>query len=343
MSDSRELAVFGINTAIILASFMVLCYINVNRGYIPLKCKNIPLLNTLYLTIFLWYVGDIFTYQPTLVHLSRATCIATMSWLRMSLGVYSVISCHIFRIYQYHCIFRWKIRATGVYLWLPVVVWALFPLIYGILAAALPENLGISVQLPTGCYAAKPSYFVALAFLLLLLLAWVYATLLMTRVNVCFSEYRELLLVICSTVSVVLVQVILRWVPGVGDSGFAYNTMTSVTDVLIGQISFLVLVGRPAYHCLVDRDEYLSRFLQTLKQENRQSEYELANGEKISRLRLSSDRYSVVHQEDVLSPSTRSLAKILGAGQMPSPGADSVTAFHSDLDSIGPTSKRMLV
>ncbi|KAJ1643666.1 hypothetical protein J3B02_003232 [Coemansia erecta] len=265
-----------------------------------------------------------------------------MSWLRMSLGVYSIISCHIFRIYQYHCIFQWKIRATGIYLWLPILSWSLFPFIYGILASALPENLGISVKLndPPVCYAAKPSYFVALAFLIILLLCWVYATLLMNRVNVCFNEYRELLLVICSTVFVVIVQVVLRWVPGIGDSGFAYNTMTSMTDILIGQISFFVLVFKPASHCLFDRDEYLHVFLRTLRRENRQSEYELANGEKINR--ISSSLAPEQFLEENISVSSRSMAKILRADEPAALHIDSVTAFHKDLG-IDLANKRMIV
>ncbi|KAI7829895.1 hypothetical protein BX661DRAFT_95062 [Kickxella alabastrina] len=281
-ADKREMVVVGINTTIMFISFLALLYVNYNRSYIPLKCKNIPLLNILYLTIFCWYLGDIYTYQPSLVYASRSICIATMSWLRMSFGVYSVISCHIFRIYQYHCIFQWHRRANGKYLWVPIGLWLIIPLVYGIIAAALPESLGTSFVIsPEMCFAQKTAYFVALAFLLILMACWTYATLLMKYTDVCFNEYRELAVIIVSTVFVISMQVVLRWVPQVGDSGFAYNAMTSMTDLLIGQVSFYALIWRPAYHCLVDRDNYLALFLRTLKKENRKSEYELANGEEL--------------------------------------------------------------
>ncbi|KAJ2784446.1 hypothetical protein GGI15_002247 [Coemansia interrupta] len=250
----------------------------------------------------------------------------------MSLGVYSVISCHIFRIYQYHCIFRWRIRASGRYLWIPIALWALFPLVYGILASALPEDKGtLMVADPPMCFAHKPAYFVALSFLLVLILCWIYATLLMNRVNVCFNEYRELIIVIVSTILVVLIQVVLRWVPAVGDSGFAYNTMTSMTDILIGQVSFLVLVSKPAFHCLYDRDAYLKVFLQTLKKENRHSEYELANGEEIGRISSSYNPEDSHHY---------SSASVTGSTSRATD--DSVTAFHDDLG-MSAVPKRMLV
>ncbi|KAJ2002380.1 hypothetical protein GGI04_003364 [Coemansia thaxteri] len=177
------------------------------------------------------------------------------------------------------------------------------------------------------CIAEKPVYFVAVAFTVFLLVLWVYATLLMRRVNVCFNEYRELLTIITTTVVVVVLQVVLRWIPAIGDSGFAYNTMNSMTDVLIGQTSLFVLVYKPAYHCYKDKDEYLKTFLRTLKRENRQTEYELANGEELARISssyhsrktylgmgfLSHNRHAtpLADSANSMTESTKSLAKVL--------------------------------
>ncbi|KAJ2456571.1 hypothetical protein GGF42_003188 [Coemansia sp. RSA 2424] len=355
--DKREVAVVGINSAVMFISFMVLVYINVNRAYIPLKCKNIPLINALYMTMFLWFIGDIYTYQPTLVHASRPICIATMSWLRMSLGIFSVINCHLLRIYQYQCIFQWRIHATGKHLWIPVaLLWAILPLTYGILASVLPEDKGNSyIADPPMCLAEKPIYFVAVAFTVILMLFWVYATVLMRRVNVCFNEYRELLVVVITITLVVVMQVVLRWIPAIGDSGFTYNTLTSMSDVLIGQISLFLLVYKPAYHCLVDKDEYLKYFLRTLKRENRQTEYELANGEELARVsssypgRKSNSGFGLgsrMHRRDhhsnnrvddnSMTGSTKSLAKVLYAGSNLRSDADSDSAFRGEFQLDGP-------
>ncbi|KAJ2741395.1 hypothetical protein GGI20_005217 [Coemansia sp. BCRC 34301] len=358
--DKREITVVGINSAVLFISFVVLVYVNINRTYIPLKCKNIPLINALYTTMFLWFIGDIYTYQPTLVHASRPICIATMSWLRMSLGVFSVISCHLLRIYQYQCIFQWRIRANGKHLWIPAALWTIIPLTYGILASVLPEDKGNSyVADPPMCLAEKPVYFVAVAFTVILMILWVYATVLMRQVNVCFNEYRELLVVIVTTILVVVTQVVLRWIPAIGDSGFVYNTMASMSDVLIGQISLFLLVYKPAYHCLVDKDEYLKYFLRTLKRENRQTEYELANGEELARVSSSypgrksnsgfglgrmhrRDRSNVIHVDDSsMTGSTKSLAKVLYADSHPRSDVDSDSAFHREYRLDGPD--RMLV
>ncbi|KAJ2884424.1 hypothetical protein H4R27_002101 [Coemansia aciculifera] len=359
--DKREVTVVGINAAIMFISFLVVVYVNVNRSYIPLKCKNIPLINALYTTMFLWFIGDIYTYQPTLVHASRPICIATMSWLRMSLGVYSVISCHLLRIYQYQCIFEWRIRANGKHLWIPAALWTILPLTYGILASVLPEDKGNSyVADPPMCIAEKPVYFVAVAFTVVLMILWVYATVLMRRVNVCFNEYRELLVVIITTILVVLTQVVLRWIPAIGDSGFAYNTMASMSDVLMGQISLFVLIYKPAYHSLTDKDEYLKYFLRTLKRENRQTEYELANGEDMARISSSfagrksysglghsgsrmhrRDQSNIRVDDGSMTGSTKSLTKVLYAGHHVHSDIDSDSAFRSEFQLEGPD--RMLV
>ncbi|PIA13289.1 hypothetical protein COEREDRAFT_104188 [Coemansia reversa NRRL 1564] len=281
--DNREVAVMGVNTVLISLSLATVVLVHLNRTYIPLKCKNIPLIYTLFCTMFLWYIGDIFTYQPTLVKASRPICILTMSWMRISLGIYSVVSCHIFRIYQYYCIFKLRIRATGWYLWIPIAIWSLLPLSYGIMASTMSAN-GIGnafIEGPPMCISHKPLYFVAVGFLILLLICWIYATLMMSRVNVCFNEYRELLVVIICTISIVILQVVLRWIPNVGNSGFGYNTFASISDMLIGLVGLLVIVFKPLFHCYFGRREYLSYFLHTLKQNHLQTQYEMANGEEI--------------------------------------------------------------
>ncbi|KAJ2557391.1 hypothetical protein EV175_001375 [Coemansia sp. RSA 1933] len=281
-TDRREVAVIGVNSAVMAISLLAIIYVNMNRTYVPLKCKNIPLLNTLFAAMFAWYVGDIFTYQPSAVHASRATCIVAMSWLRMSLGIYAVVACHIFRIYQYQCIFRWRIRATGRRLWIAVAAGAMVPLVYGILASALPARSGGNDYIVSSsgamCVTYKPLYFVAVGLLVLLLGCWAYATSAVNGINVCFDEYRELVAVIACTIVVVVLQVVLRWVPGIGDSGFGYNTMASISDIVVGQVSLFALIARPAFHCFYDRDRYLRHFLHTLRRENRESEYEMANG-----------------------------------------------------------------
>ncbi|KAJ2831239.1 hypothetical protein GGI24_001642 [Coemansia furcata] len=281
-----------------------------------------------------------------------------MSWLRMSLGVFSVISCHLMRIYQYQCVFQWRIRANGKHLWIPAALWAILPLTYGILASLLPEDKGNWYATdPPRCVAEKPVYFVAVAFTILLMILWVYATVLMRRVNVCFNEYRELLAVNISTIVVVLTQVVLRWIPAIGDSGFAYNTMVSISDVLIGQISLFLLIYRPAYHCLVGKDEYLKFFLRTLKRENRQTEYELANGEEMARVsssfpgrksysglgnsstRMRRPDHSNHVDDGSMTGSTKSLAKVLYGGFTAHSDADS--AFRGEFQLESPS--RMIV
>ncbi|KAI7829893.1 hypothetical protein BX661DRAFT_180689 [Kickxella alabastrina] len=278
-ADKREIILLCVNSSVMFISFLVLIYINFNRAYIPLKCKNIRLINVLYVSIFCWYVGDIYTYLPTLVPISQPICLATSAWLRISVGAYTLIGCHLFRIYQYHSIFQWHRRAKGWYLWVPIALCAFAPITYGLLASILPESQSISFDLdPAMCSAAKPIYFAAFGFLLTLILCWIYATLLMKYVNVCFSEYRELLVVTISCILVLILQVVLRWVPGFDGTGIGYSIVTSVTDLFIGQVSFYSIIWRPTYHCLVDRDEYLIYFLRTLERQNRMAEYELANG-----------------------------------------------------------------
>ncbi|KAJ2450643.1 hypothetical protein EV183_004143 [Coemansia sp. RSA 2336] len=287
--DSREVAVVCVNTAIMLVSALAILLVHIKRSYVPLKCKNIPLLYTLFATMLVWYIGDIWAYQPTVVaHASRSVCIFTMSWMRMSFGIYSVLSCHIFRVYQYYCIFEWRAKVEKRLLWIPIALWACFPAIYGLLASALPADHGISyVNDPPMCYSAKLLYFIAVGILVLLLACWIAAIFMISHIHGSFNEFHELLAVFVCTIVIVVVQVVLRWIPRIGDSGFGYNTMVSMTDMLIGQLSLFILISRPLFHSIRDPFAYQKFFLHKLKRENRQSEYELANGTQLGRISTS--------------------------------------------------------
>ncbi|KAJ2646905.1 hypothetical protein IWW40_005078 [Coemansia sp. RSA 1250] len=303
--DRREVAVVCVNTAIMLISAVAIWSVHIKRAYIPLKCKNIPLLYTLFATMLVWYIGDIWAYQPTVVaRASRPVCIFTMSWMRMSFGIYSVLSCHIFRVYQYYCIFEWRTKVEKRLLWMPIALWACFPLTYGILASTLPADRGISyIDDPPMCYSAKMLYFIAVGILVLLLLCWIVAIFMVSHIHGSFNEFCELLAVIVCTIVIVVVQVVLRWIPRIGENGFGYNTMVSMTDILIGQLSLFILISRPLYHSIKDPLAYQKYFLHKLKRENRQSEYELANGTQLGRISTSvQDSRSVGLVLDIESP-----------------------------------------
>ncbi|KAJ2778059.1 hypothetical protein H4R18_004829 [Coemansia javaensis] len=270
-----EAVVLGINTAAMALSLGAVVLVYINRTYAPIRCKNTPLIYALYVAMVMWYVGDIFVYQPSLVRASRGVCIVAASWMRVGLGMYSVVSCHIVRTYQYHRILQWRVPASGRHLLVPAVLWSIAPACYGVLAAALPAARGGQAYVgdPAACVAQKPLYFAGAGLLAGLLACSVYAMLVTDRTSVCFNERRELLVVNVCMIAVAAVQVALRWVPGVGDSGFAYNAGASLSDMLASQVSLLSLVAKPLYHCYVDREEYLARFLDRLEQEGRRAEH----------------------------------------------------------------------
>ncbi|ORX73079.1 hypothetical protein DL89DRAFT_265232 [Linderina pennispora] len=243
---------------------MVLIFINYNRSYTPLKCKNIPLLNLSFLSKWVWCYGlwamSLQTI-PSLTHTSWAICIATISWLRMSLGMFAVVCLLIFRTFEYICIFEYKIRATGRYLWIPLATMATVCLLYGILATVLPEEKGIQY----------------VAVLISLLVVCAVFTYMARDIQSSFNEFRELLATFFVTIIAILVQVILRWVPNISGNEFAYNTLVTLTDFIVCQVNFYFLA-------------YLRFFLKKLRRENNESVYEIANGAQMQRWSTSHDR-----------------------------------------------------
>ncbi|KAJ1965610.1 hypothetical protein GGI12_000661 [Dipsacomyces acuminosporus] len=289
--DKRDIAVVACCSVMMFVTFLILIYVNVNRSYIPFKCKNIPLINVLFVSTLMLLIGDVYVNHSSLLYTNRPICIVTVSWLRISFGMYNVVCCYTFRVYEYICIFRWKVRATGKYLWIPLALWVLIPLIYGILASTLPPDWGIGYDEDTRiCTTSRPLYLMAVAFIIILLLVLGYATFVARRLNSCFNEFRELLPMIFYTLTAMVVQVAFRWIPSIGRNTFIYNTLVTMTDLFVGQVSFYALVARPVYHCIVDREEYLNYFMYKLKQENLEQEYEMANGEHMvhtnSRMRM---------------------------------------------------------
>ncbi|KAJ1959824.1 hypothetical protein GGI12_004137, partial [Dipsacomyces acuminosporus] len=84
--DRREVAVIAICSVILFLDLIALVYTYINRTYLPLKTKNLPLMYWTYLSGIFWFVGDVYSYFKIARKTSWITCVVTTGWLRLSLG-----------------------------------------------------------------------------------------------------------------------------------------------------------------------------------------------------------------------------------------------------------------
>ncbi|KAI8321373.1 hypothetical protein GQ54DRAFT_325070 [Martensiomyces pterosporus] len=284
-TDQREVILISVCTALLFKNFLFLLYTFFQRRYLPLKCKNLPLMYWTYFATVAWFIGNVYTNQTIAPKSSWFVCVVTYSWLKMSLGGYLWMSLFQFRVYQFIAIFIWKRRVQGKYLWYPVAYMVAIPLAYAIVAAALPQNIGLKYIPPLElCFGSKAYFYVAMALVFFQILAFIFIIFMARNIHTCFNEYTEILVCFFVALGALIGGIVTFWIPATPHRAFIFGTLNTVLPIATAQVYFYVLLVRPVYHSVFDKEEYLKFFLARMRQYNLIREYQMANNESTSGL-----------------------------------------------------------
>ncbi|KAI8321372.1 hypothetical protein GQ54DRAFT_298038 [Martensiomyces pterosporus] len=279
-TDNREVILISVCSALLFVDLVFLVYTFFQRKYLPLKSKNLPLMYWTYGSTVVWFIGDVYSYLTIAPKPSWIVCVITTAWLRMSLGGYLWMSLFQYRVYQFIVIFIWKRKLTGKYFWLPIAYIVLIPLIYGIVAAALPQDMGLKyiAQLQM-CKGSNGFFYFSISFVFFQLLAFIFIIFMARNIHTCFNEYREIVICFIVATLALIAGIATFWVPLTPERIFILGALNTVLPIFIAQVYFFVLLGRPVYHSIFDKEEYLRFFLARMRQYNLIREYQMANNE----------------------------------------------------------------
>ncbi|ORX73077.1 hypothetical protein DL89DRAFT_265230 [Linderina pennispora] len=250
--DDRDRIVVITCSGVLALNLFALIYVYTQRTYLPLKSKNLTLIFVSFAAIIFWMLGDFYAHNFSFVSKNWVVCVATFAWLRICLGSYVFASCVQFRAYSIWLIFIKKMRPTGKYFWLPIAFMAIPSLIYAILAAALPRQYGFNYDLQQNqCITSNTMQYLATGYFIF-------------QGIVILS--REMVSICAMIFMAAVVATVIRIAPLSNDREFISGTVTTIFDLLVCQFYLIVLLGRPLYHCLVDKNRYLDHFMHHMRE-----------------------------------------------------------------------------
>ncbi|KAI8322145.1 hypothetical protein GQ54DRAFT_297581 [Martensiomyces pterosporus] len=278
--DRREVALIAACSAVLFVNLLFLVYTFFKRKYLPLKSKNLPLMYWTYFSTVMWFIGNIYSSLRIAPKTNWFTCVVTYTWLRMSLGGYLWMSLFQYRVYQYIVIFTWKRRITGRCLWLPLSYIVSIPLIYAVVAAALPQDIGFTFIAPLQmCTSSNWFFYLSISFVFFQLLVFAFIIYMARTIHTCFNEYREIVICFIVATLALIAGIATFWIPLTPSRVFLFGVLNTVLPLLIAQVYFIVLLARPIYHSIVDSEEYLKFFLNRMKESRLIREYQMANND----------------------------------------------------------------
>ncbi|KAJ2158377.1 hypothetical protein GGF46_003825 [Coemansia sp. RSA 552] len=275
-----DLSTILVLSTMYLIEFIALCYQLHHRNYLPLKVKNMPIMFSLYLGGVSWFLGDIFT--GGLVHLRQSpvlrNCKLTIIWLRACIGAYYVTSIFALRCYSLYYVFRkGKAYNSKALLWsLGVAVASI--LLFGVVSTLVPEEMTTYYEeIMDLCYISR-EYIIAV--LTVIWSIWLYTAIMtwrMRKVPFCFNERTEMATAFCLLLLVSVMNTVCLLVITVYPASLAWRTSLLYVNHVGASVGYWVVMGVPTYHCIFNREEYLQRWIQTLKQDHMEREYDYSS------------------------------------------------------------------
>ncbi|KAJ1965893.1 hypothetical protein GGI12_000465 [Dipsacomyces acuminosporus] len=291
IKDNRDLIVIGVCAGLLFFNLVILAYAFFNRRYLPLKSKNLPIMYLGFVAMLCWSIGSVYGYHSSYLNKNGVICAATFGVARMSLGSFLFIGLFQFRVYQYIVIFLWRKRAKGRYLWCPVLYLVTISFAYALAAFLLPPKWGFSYNVKNQtCHAQSPIFIFGLCVLVVQFAISVALTVKARTINACFNEYVEIIVTISLTALSGVVTILVHWYPASPDQKYPLRIVETLAVLVFSQVYFVLILGPPIYHSLVDREQYLCYFMRRLMDYRLVREYDLAS------LYCSSTRGSVASQ-----------------------------------------------
>ncbi|KAJ1955480.1 hypothetical protein GGI12_005549, partial [Dipsacomyces acuminosporus] len=287
--DKRDLVVICVCSGILAVNLLMLLYAFTQRAYLPLKSKNLPIMYITYVSMVCWFLGSMYANQSSYFPLSWLICVSIYAWVRMSLGVFLFIGMFQLRVYHYITIFILQRRVLGRRLWLPVAYLCIISATYAVVAVALPQQYGFKYYASTdACVTQNVIYVVGYVLLGIQLVVTLGLSIKARKINACFNEFREIIIIIALACLAGIISACTRWIAHSSPSkAFWVEAIDTLALFFASEVNFVVILGPPLYHSVFNREEHLQYFIHRMKHCNLVKEYEMANNERSGAMNMS--------------------------------------------------------
>jgi len=246
---------------------IALIYANYHRNYPPLKAKHIPFLTVAFIGSFLWYLGElhsngVFGYSNALTEL----CTIIDVWIQFVFGVELFLAVLVLRLYSLYQVFVRHRAISDVKLMPPIIAFYLPVLAIALYATFAP--IGWAFYYDFGnAYCSANFYFKLSLFIVgaigLLVLGWL--TFKLRDIRRGFNEFKELRIGFYFALLTIIVNtlvVLLDWNYHVWG-----KYLLVIVNLFMGNVYFWLVMYRPLYGCMFEREKCLQKFITDLNLE----------------------------------------------------------------------------
>ncbi|KAJ1899328.1 hypothetical protein LPJ66_002181 [Kickxella alabastrina] len=262
-------------SAIYCFDFLVLAYMLWNRKYPPIKSKNPILMTILMLISMVWFVGDLQSNgHVPLANTLLTNCKAFGLWMRILLGACSVFALTALRAYGLYRVFYLNLPYHSLGLYLPVAIYCLILLGYGIIAQALKSEkttfYNPSYDLCSLNKGFKTSLFVLLGITWFLLMAVHWK---IRNIKSSFNESREMITNGFIMFAVLIFSLVINFKYPTYPMNRIVRILATSIDHVGTHLLWWLIMAVPIYNCMFNRQRYLSHWINKLRKDGLQKEY----------------------------------------------------------------------
>ncbi|KAJ1657783.1 hypothetical protein GGF38_004351 [Coemansia sp. RSA 25] len=271
-----------------------------NRKYPPLKSKNPILMTFIFLSSIFWLAGDMqVNGHAPLKGTPFENCKFFGVWMHVLMGVSVMSSLIGLRSYGLYRVFCRGRPFRGVALYVSVAITILFMLSFGIISQALPASVSVYyMDYVDMCYFG-PEYraglisFVWINWAAVIAINWR-----IRHINCSFNETREIFMA-CGVVFLVLIgMTTLTYVVPEFALESRYRILATGMNHFGAITVWWLLLYKPMYECLTNRQGYLDEWMRKLRQDGQQEAYHYDAGSLIGNTTLRGDFSYVQHKQD---------------------------------------------
>ncbi|KAJ1895127.1 hypothetical protein LPJ66_004773, partial [Kickxella alabastrina] len=275
-ADAIMIIIFSI---IYLLNFLAMLYLLWNRNYPPLKSKNPILMAFVMMVLLIWSVGDIqINGHIPLANTGFDNCKAFGVWMRILIGVCGMLSLVALRAYGLYRVFFLNRPYHSLALYLPFAIYWVCIIVYGIVIQVLkPSKTTEYIQELDVCefhsgFRASVFALLWVSLFIVVVVHWV-----IRNIKSSFNESREMMVTCTIMFFVLLFQTIVNYARPLYPLNVRLRIVATALDLFANNVLWWLIMAVPLYNCLFNRQLYLNHWINKLRRDGLQKEYDMGS------------------------------------------------------------------
>ncbi|KAJ1901555.1 hypothetical protein LPJ66_000689 [Kickxella alabastrina] len=254
---------------------LAVIYMLWHRNYPPLKSKNVIIMALIFVVSVVWYVGDLQANgHIPLANSGLTNCKAYGLWMRILLGACGMCSLIALRAYGLYRVFILNLPYHSLGLYAPFALYWLGALVVGLISQLLDPKITTEFLEPldlcdfhSGFKGALYGFIWSTVFLV------AFAHWKIRNIKSSFNESREMLITCLIISGVLLYATIMNYMRPMYPLDVRLRIINTSLDHLAANSMWWLIMGVPLYKCLFNRSLYLELWINKLRRDGLQREY----------------------------------------------------------------------